>query len=242
MIHVPTAPWAHPIFDATAWLAGLATSIALYRWRLRATTEHIARKIGPGYFVALCVGAIPAAWLAGTLNTMHDATPVFSHSVAGALLGAIIGVEIYKALFRIQGSTGGLFVGSFSVGVAIGRWGCLFTGLPDETYGIPTVLPWGVDLGDGIARHPVQLYESLAMTSFLAIYLMALSRRKSWAFHRSFYAMCFWYGLQRFAWEFLKPYPPILGRLNIFHLLCLAMMVYAIVYDRRTLAYDRIAP
>lgn len=238
MIHVPTASWAHPIFDALAWSAGLATSLALYRWRLRDTAERVARKVGPGYFVALCAGAISAAWLAGSLNTMRDAVPTLSHSVAGALVGAIVGVEIYKRIYRIEGSTGGLFVGSFAIGVAIGRWGCLFAGLPDETYGVPTTLPWGVDLGDGVSRHPVQVYESLAMAGFFALYLVALGRRRPWAFRRSFYVMCFWYGLQRFAWEFLKPYPPLVGPLNIFQLLCLGLMAYAILYDRKARAHD----
>ena len=239
LIVIPTASWVHPIFDATAWFAGVTTSVVLYRWRLRGVAEHVARKVGPGYFVALCAGAIPVAWLAGSMNTMRSPTPLLSHSVAGALVGAIVGVEIYKAIYRIRGSTGGLFVGSFAIGVAIGRWGCLFTGLPDETYGTPTGLPWGVDLGDGIARHPVQIYESLAMAGFFVVYLVALGQRKSWAFRRSFYAMCFWYGLQRFAWEFLKPYPAVLGPLNIFQLLCIALMAYAILYDRRTLAQDQ---
>ena len=233
MIHVQTAPWAHPIFDALAWASGIGTSIVLYRWRLRETAVRVAEKVGRGYFVALCAGAIPGAWLAGSLATMRDAIPTLSHSVAGALVGAIVGVELYKAIYGIKGSTGGLFVGSFAIGVAVGRWGCLFTGLPDETYGIPTSLPWGVDLGDGIARHPVQIYESLAMAAFLVVYLVALGRRRPWAFTHAFYLMCLWYGLQRFAWEFLKPYPRLIGPLNVFQLLCLGLVCYAIVYSLR---------
>ena len=50
----------------------------------------------------------------------------------------------------------------------IGRWGCHFAGLADGTYGVPTTLPWGVDYGDHIARHPVALYESGAMAAFFA--------------------------------------------------------------------------
>ena len=48
------------------------------------------------------------------------------------------------------------------LGIIVGRWGCLFAGLADQTFGVPTGLPWGVDLGDGVPRHPVQIYESLA--------------------------------------------------------------------------------
>src|SRR5437868_4330089 len=76
-----------------------------------------------------------------------------------------------------------------------------------------------VDLGDGIGRHPVQLYESAAMALFLAVYLVGLARRQTWALRRGFYALCLWYGLTRFGWEFLKPYPGLIGPFNLFHIL-----------------------
>jgi phosphatidylglycerol---prolipoprotein diacylglyceryl transferase len=238
MIHVPTATWAHVVFDLAAWGAGMGLSVTLYRWRLKGLTEQIAGKVGGGYFAALALGALPGAWLAGSVNSLRDAQPALSHSVVGALIGAIVGVEIYKALRGIRGSTGGIFVGPFALGVVIGRWGCLFSGLPDGTYGAPTALPWAVDLGDGIGRHPVQAYESLAMAAFLIVYLEGLARRRPWAMRRGFYALCLWYGLTRFGWEFLKPYPPLIGPLNLFHLLCGGLVVYGWVYYRRSLRDD----
>ena len=45
-------------------------------------------------------------------------------------------------------------------------------------------------LGDGIGRHPVQLYESAAMALFLLAYLVGLAARASWATRRGFYVMC----------------------------------------------------
>jgi phosphatidylglycerol:prolipoprotein diacylglycerol transferase len=233
MIHVPTAPWAHTVFDLTAWASGLALGAALYRWRLREATQALAAKVDGGYFIALVSGAVIAAWLSGSLNTLRGAAPTLSHSVAGALVGAIVGVEIYKALRGIKGSTGGVFVGSFTLGVVIGRFGCLFAGLPDDTYGLPTRLPWGVDLGDGVSRHPVELYESAAMAVFLAAYLLGLQRRSAWAMRRGFYFMCMAYGAQRFVWEFLKPYPRLIGPFNIFHILCGGLVVYGWIYQQR---------
>jgi phosphatidylglycerol---prolipoprotein diacylglyceryl transferase len=230
MIHVPTAPWTHTVFDLLAWGSGLGMSVLLYRWRLRELTRDVARKVDGGYFAALVAGAIPGAWLAGSLNTLRDSHPALSHSVVGALVGAIVAVEIYKRLKGVTGSTGGVFVGSFSLGVVVGRLGCFFAGLPDGTYGTPTRLPWAVDLGDGIGRHPVQLYESASMALFLAIYLLGLQRRSPWAMRRGFYAMCVWYGAQRFAWEFLKPYPPLVGPFNLFHLLCGGLVAYGWLY------------
>ena len=226
VIRAPTDPSVHLVFDLLAWVAGTATGIALYRWRLRALTAEVAGKVGRGYMIALASGAGIGMWVAGSLNTLRSETPVLSHSIAGALAGAIVAVEVYKAARGIRGSTGGVFVGSITVGIIVGRFGCLFAGLPDRTYGIPTDLPWGVDLGDGIARHPVQLYESGSMALFLLAYLLGLHWRREWTMRRAFHLMCLCYGAQRFTWEFLKPYPPLLGPLNVFQILCMGLVIY----------------
>jgi len=230
MIAIPTAPWAHTVFDLLAWSAAAALGLVLSRWRLRGTIERLAHQAGPGYFGAVAAGALPGAWLAGSFNTLREAAATLSHSVVGALAGAIIAIEFYKLARGIRVSTGAMFVGPFSIGVAIGRFGCFFTGLPDNTYGIPTRSAWGVDLGDGIARHPVQLYESASMFAFLAVYLLALRRCAEWTNRGAFYVMVGWYGTERFVWEFFKPYPPLFAHLNVFHLICLGLVIYAITY------------
>ena len=235
MIHVPTAPWAHTVFDLAAWGSGLGLGVLTYRWRLKGVAQAVAAKVDGGYFTALAIGAIPGAWLAGSMNTLRDAHPALSHSVVGALVGAIAAVEIYKRLRGVTGSTGGVFVGSFTLGVVVGRFGCLFSGLPDGTYGTPTAMPWAVDLGDGIGRHPVELYESGAMALFLASWLWGLAQRRPWAMRRGFYAMCLAYGVQRFASEFLKPYPPVAGPFNLFHLLSAGLAAYGWLYWRADL-------
>jgi phosphatidylglycerol:prolipoprotein diacylglycerol transferase len=76
----------------------------------------------------------------------------------------------------------------------------------------------------------VQIYESLAMAMFLAVYLVGLRRRQVLAYRRSFYLMCAWYGLQRFAWEFLKPYPTLIGPVNVFHVVAGGLVVYGCVF------------
>jgi len=236
VIHVPTSPLVHPLFDLAAWASGAAVGYGLYRWRLKAAAQALAVRTGPGYFFSLAVGAVAGAWLAGSLNTLRDTAPTLSHSIAGALGGAIVAVEAYKAVRGIRGSTGGVFVGSLAVGIIVGRFGCLFSGLADRTYGVPTTLPWAVDLGDGVARHPVQIYESAAMALFLAAYLAGLARRASWALRRGFYVAAAWYGAQRFCWEFLKPYPKLIGPFNLFHLISVGLVIYGCVWfvrDRR---------
>jgi phosphatidylglycerol---prolipoprotein diacylglyceryl transferase len=230
---IPTDPRLHLVFDLLAWgSAGLLAHL-LYRWRLRDMAARVVALTGPLYVVALAVGAIGGAWAFGSWNTALAAVPHPSHSIAGALAGGIVAVELYKLARGVSGSTGVIWVGPLALGIAVGRWGCLLAGLPDETYGLPTALPWGVDLGDGIARHPVQLYESLAMLAFLAVYLLALRRRAAWTGERAFYLFILCYGLQRFVWEFLKPYPRLVGPLDVFQLLALAMIAYALIFDGR---------
>jgi prolipoprotein diacylglyceryltransferase len=192
MIHIPTNPNLHILFDLLAWGSGAALAAFLYRWRLREAAGIVTRT-GPLYAVVLAIGAIGGAWAFGSWNTALDAVPHPSHSIAGALAGAIVAVELYKLGRGISGSTGAIWVGPLALGIAVGRLGCLFAGLGDETYGVPTVLPWAVDLGDGVPRHPVQLYESLAMLAFLAVYLLALRRRAAWTRDRAFYLFVLWY-------------------------------------------------
>src|SRR5204863_3169999 len=116
-----------------------------------------------------------------------------------------------------------------AVGVAVGRIGCFFSGLDDFTYGTPTTVPWGRDFGDGVSRHPVQLYESAAMAAFALAYVWRVLRSDRFWTTQGFYLAIGFYGLQRFAWEFLKPYGTLVGAFTLFHLLSAAVCLYATV-------------
>lgn len=232
VIHIPTAPWYHYIGDLAAWCIAFLGAQWVYR-RRRNSVEGLARQTAPGYFISLASGAALGAWLLGSLNTLRDAHPALSHSVAGALAGAIVAVELWKRARGVRGSTGGPFVIPLALGIIVGRLGCLYAGLVDQTYGVATALPWGVDLGDGVSRHPVQIYEALAMAAFLAIYWRALVQERAWATHHGFHAFVLFYAVQRFAWEFLKPYPKLFGPLNLFHFVMIGLCTYALLWIAR---------
>lgn len=232
MIALPTAVWAHYLGDAAAWIG----AFLMARWQYRrwpGEARVLAARTEPGYFVTLALCAVAGAWLFGTLNLSGGGRIVPSHSIAGALAGGILGVELWKWRRGIRGSTGGPFVAPLCVGTILGRLGCLFSGLPDATHGVPTTLPWAVDLGDGIGRHPVQLYEALAMAAFLVVYLRARILGRVWAQRHAFHALITVYAAQRLVWEFFKPYPPVLGPLNLFQLLMLGLIAYGIVWWQR---------
>jgi prolipoprotein diacylglyceryltransferase len=90
------------------------------------------------------------------------------------------------------------------LGLAIGRLGCHLSGLTDGTFGTPTRLPWGIDFGDGIARHPTNLYE-IGFLGALALLLYALERSRPLPNGRLFELFLASYLLFRLLVEFLKP-------------------------------------
>ena len=219
----------HTVFDLIAWASAalLGWWISRQGW-LDGASARPRFKSGPIYFAALAAGAIAGALAAGSFNLGLAGFWTLGHSIAGAMGGGIVAVELYKWLRGIKGSTGLPFVAPLALGIAIGRLGCFFAGLPDYTYGTPTALPWGHDFGDGIRRHPVQLYESVAMLAFLIVFLREIARRSEFVLKNGFYLFVAWYAAQRFAWEFLKPYPTVAGPFNIFHLICIALFAYSV--------------
>jgi prolipoprotein diacylglyceryltransferase len=215
----------HALFDLLAWLVGAAIA-----WRLRPKLLALApapRAAGPLYLVAVSLGAGCGALALGTLNLELAGRPEIGRSILGALIGGILGAELYKARAGIAGSTGGLFVLPLAVGIAIGRVGCFLAGLDDYTYGTPTGLPWAHDFGDGVGRHPVQLYESLAMLCFALWFWARLRTAPQAAARYGFYWFAGFYALQRIAWEWLKPYPALLGPFDLFQIACLGLLLYA---------------
>jgi phosphatidylglycerol:prolipoprotein diacylglycerol transferase len=90
-------------------------------------------------------------------------------TIVGALIFGLISVELMKRYIGVRQSTGDLYAIPLALGIAIGRIGCFLTGLSDNTYGIPTTLPWAINFGDGIPRHPTQLYEIIFLMLLIPI-------------------------------------------------------------------------
>ncbi len=217
----------HTLLDIVAWLSALLTTWSMYRWRFRKRLDRLSASLGAGYFAAISIGGLAGAIGFGTLNAYLSGHPSLARSVLGGLVGAIALVEIYKRRMSIVGSTGAIFSIPFCVAIAIGRLGCFQAGLDDMTHGVVTSLPWGVDFGDTVKRHPVQLYESFTMATVGLALLVGIGARSRFFLVNGFYLAMGAYGMQRFFWEFLKPYATIVGPFNLFHFLCLILCVYA---------------
>jgi phosphatidylglycerol:prolipoprotein diacylglycerol transferase len=216
----------HAVFDVAAWCAAAAAMWWLSRVR---GLQFPKQSFELPYIAALVFGAGIGAYVFGSLNLWASGMAGIARSVEGALAGGIIAIELYKWQHGISLRTGARFALPLAVGVAVGRLGCYFAGLEDFTYGTSTALPWGHDFGDGISRHPVQLYESLAMAAFAAFYVGAVLNRNAAVITNGFYLVLLYYGLQRFIWEFIKPYGALIGPFSLFHLLSLFIVVYAAV-------------
>ena len=221
----------HTIFEALAYAIGFRTFLWT-RARLAPDAfrhhDHVVW-VAVGAVVGAALGAKLAYWLDDPLNAFAD-FPDIRHllegkSIIGALLGGLCGVELAKKIARVDNSTGDAFVLPLTLGMCIGRIGCFLAGLGDHTYGLATSLPWGVDFGDGVPRHPTQLYEIV----FLLAQYALLHRRRD-AFARPgdrFRAFMLGYLLFRLLVEFIKPvfhlYP---GDLSGLQWLCVAGLVY----------------
>ena len=175
MIREPaTAALVHALFE----YGGIALGVALYRRaRRRSGLPALTASGGFALMTGLLLGAaignkavfaierpdlIAAWWAGGPL--------VLGQSIVGGLLGGLLGIVAAKALTQQPASTGDLMITPIAAGLALGRVGCFLAGLHDDTHGLPTALPWGVDHGDGLPRHPSALYE----IAFLALLASAL--------------------------------------------------------------------
>ena len=204
---------AHVLFEVLAYFVGFQTYL-LIRRRQRAgagaglPVEQNLWVIVGCVFGAL-VGAKVLAWLESPLDYWthrHElAAWAGGKTIVGGLLGGWVGVEVAKRIMRVTRRTGDAFVFPLILGIAIGRVGCFLTGLSDHTHGMATSLPWAVDFGDGVPRHPAQLYE-IAFLLVLGAVLIVWSRRMRarWPGDLFRWFLLGYLGF-RFLVEFIKP-------------------------------------
>lgn len=229
LLSLDQAAIRHGIWDLGAWLSAVALLVVLYRARPAVFGQGSLARVQRGYFLALSFGSLFGAYLIGSANVWLSGEPGVARSIVGGIVGAIVAVEAYKARHGVGGSTGGIFAPALALGIGIGRIGCHLAGHADFTYGLPSGVPWAVDYGDGIARHPVALYESASMLLLFVALAIVLVRSPQRLLREGFYWFCLVYGGQRFAWEFFKPYATLLGPFNLFHFVSAALVGYALL-------------
>lgn len=160
------------------------------------------------------------------LHSIHPLLYLYANkTIVGALLGGLIMVELTKQLLHEERSSGDLFTYPLILAMVIGRIGCFTSGLGEETYGLPTTSFAGIDLGDGLYRHPVTLYE-IGFLCLLWWLLTAVERRVSLKSGYRFQFFMIAYLGFRFALDFIKPRYAFVAGMGTIQLCCLAGLLY----------------
>ncbi len=106
-----------------------------------------------------------------------------------------------------------LLVPALAVALMLGRFGNFISG---ELVGRMTSMPWGVDFGDGIMRHPSQLYamvKDFLLASSFGYLIIKYQDNPFWKSGQIFFAFLISYGVLRFIVEFFRAPDPQLGLL-----------------------------
>lgn len=208
-------------------LLGLAVGVAVYFYEARRGKKLSEQ----GFFIfigSLAGGALGAKLMELAINyklVLAAASPevlLSGRTIVGGLIGGAAGAMLTKKAMGLNERRGNFFAPAIAAGLAIGRLGCFFQGC---CYGVPTPLPWGVNFGDNIPRHPTQLYESAFML-LMFVYLEKVKNRPNLAPGRLFDVLMMSYFTFRFFIEFIRVEKPAFWGLTVFQLISLAVIIY----------------
>lgn len=217
---------SYSFFIALGFLVGLA----VYFWEAKKSNSFEENNIYI-IFGALVGAAIGAKLLDFFVdykyfidNFWSIETIFYGKTIIGGLIGGVIGAKVTKKIFKIEARRGNLFAPAIAIGDAIGRIGCFLRGC---CYGKPTSLPWGVNFGDGILRHPTQIYESLFMLGMF-IYLERIKNREDIKPGQLLKILMVAYFTFRFFIEFMRAGDVFLFGLTAFQIVSLIAIIYLI--------------
>jgi phosphatidylglycerol---prolipoprotein diacylglyceryl transferase len=216
----------------------LALGVFLLARRLQPSTTSLPAREQLALGLAAFIGGTFAARLPFVFPSDE---PFFSRAawladgktVTTGLAGAYLAVELTKWWMGIRAKTGDALAVPLAAALAIGRWGCFCNGCCS---GVPTDLPWGVDFGDGVPRHPTQVYESLFHAAMAGV-LLVIARRRLIP-HQRLKLYLIAYCAYRFLTEFIRPEPRLAGGLTFYQwfvLPCAATLAVQWWYDARQL-------
>jgi phosphatidylglycerol:prolipoprotein diacylglycerol transferase len=209
---------------------GILAGLLVYFWEARRTNTLGESNIN--IIVGALIGAVIGAKLLDFIvdykyfivNFWDVNTIFYGKTIIGGFIGGAMGAKVAKKIFNIKAKRGNLFAPAIAIGVAIGRIGCFLRGC---CYGKPTSLPWGVNFGDGISRHPTQIYESIFMLGMF-IYLEKIKNHKDVKPGQLFKILMVSYFIFRFFIEFLRVEEIAFWGLTSFQVISLFAIIYLI--------------
>jgi len=203
-------------------LAGIFVSIALW--------SRVAKR--DSRLVLVYIAALAGAFLGAKLVYLaaegwlhwHDANRwiilATGKSITGALLGGYAAVEIAKRMLGYTSTTGDWFAIIAPVGIMLGRVGCMLHGC---CLGRECAAGWStVNDAHGLARWPAAQAEFLF--NALALGGVLLLRRLKILPGQHFHLYLMSYGLFRFAHEFLRETPKIIGPISGYQIAALCLV------------------
>ena len=256
----------HPDFDPVAfslgplhvrwyglmYLLGFLIGWALGRYRVRQpgsgwTAEQMDDLV---FYIALGVilgGRVGYILFYGFAGVLHDPLLLFriwegGMSFNGGFLGVLLAMLLFARKYQ-KGfwSTMDFVAPLIAPGLLFGRIGNFING---ELWGRVTDLPWGMvfrQTGDGLPRHPSQLYEAAleGVALFVIVWLFSARPRPTMAVSGVF---ALGYGVFRFLVELVRQPDPQLGYLafgwlTMGQLLSLPLVAVGVIL--LTLAYRR---
>lgn len=172
---------------------------------------------------AATLGALIFSRLIGALENLNEwmssPNPLLYlynvKTVVGGFMGGWLFVEIAKYFMKIKASSGDVMVYPIIVATVIGRLGCFSQGVYDMTHGFETTWITGMDLGDGLMRHPLALYE-IVVILLIGLFIYLANKKRPFLDGWKFKSFMLLYFLYRFIAEYIKPhYPLFLGLTSI---------------------------
>jgi prolipoprotein diacylglyceryltransferase len=220
------AALVHYFFETLAFVVGMR----VYYFLKKRITDPISDIDRLWILIGAMIGALVGSRLIAllenpeTLNQITWLTLYQNKTVAGGFLGGLFGVEIVKKIIKITIASGDIYVFPIIVAVFIGRIGCFLSGIAEPTFGNTTTFFTGMNLGDGLLRHPVALYEMFLMILLFVLFLNL--KRKNLINGDRFKLFMVLYFLYRFLVEFIKPYHALFLDLSSIQWSSLIIFVY----------------
>ena len=202
--------WPYPVFMAAAFATGIL--VARLQGERLPLPGRQRLAIALGAFVGGMIGAkLPYVFADWAKLASGEAWIEGGKTITTGLVGGYFGVELAKKAAGITVKTGDAICVPLAAALAVGRLACLVGGC---CYGVATTLPWAMDFGDGVRRHPTQLYE-FVFHATSAVVLSVLRRRG--LFPRNLVKLYLVaYLVFRFLTEFIRPEPRVLFGLTLY--------------------------
>lgn len=210
---------SHLVFEILAFIIGFR-----YYVRLKSKiSDPFTREERLILLIAAALGALIFSRLIGALENTEEWFQqenfwlylYSTKTIVGGFIGGWLFVEIAKVFLKKTASSGDIMTFPIILALIIGRLGCFSQGTNEMTYGNPTHFFTGMDLGDGILRHPLALYE-IAIVIIIGLFLHFSQKKQKFSEGIQFKLFMLLYFFYRFFAEWLKPnFPLYLGLTSI---------------------------